>query len=134
MQTNLKIKSNQASLRLVENAIDDATLELGITQDSYGKILVSALEAVNNAILHGNKLDQEKWVEFKIEFINSKLKIFVSDEGSGFKPDEVPDPTLPQNIESCNGRGVYLMKHLADEIEYSEKGNSVIMTFYNILT
>jgi len=134
MQKNLKIKSNQASLRLVENAIDDATLELGITQDSYGKILVSALEAVNNAILHGNKLDQEKWVEFKIEFINSNLKIFVSDEGSGFKPDEVPDPTLPQNIESCNGRGVYLMKHLADEIEYSEKGNSVIMTFYNILT
>jgi serine/threonine-protein kinase RsbW len=132
MKKKIRIESNQASLRIVENTIDEATIELGITQDSYGKILVSALEAVNNAILHGNKLDPAKSVGFEMRFSREELKIIVSDEGTGFKPEEVPDPTLPQNIESCNGRGVYLMKHLADEIKYSKKGNSVTMTFKNI--
>jgi serine/threonine-protein kinase RsbW len=132
MRKKIKIESNQASLRIVENAIDEATLELGITQDSYGKILVSALEAVNNAILHGNKMDPGKSVRFEIEYIKEELKIIVADEGSGFRPEEVPDPTLPQNIEMCNGRGVYLMRHLADDIKYSRKGNTVTMTFKNI--
>jgi serine/threonine-protein kinase RsbW len=132
MRKRLKIESRQASLRLVENAIDDATLELGISQDSYGKILVSALEAVNNAMLHGNKMDPEKIIRFEMDFRDEELKIIVGDEGIGFRPQDVPDPTLPQNIESCNGRGVYLMSHLADEIKYSKKGNVVTMTFKNI--
>jgi serine/threonine-protein kinase RsbW len=132
MRKRIKIESNQTSLRIVENAIDEATIELGITQDSYGKILVSTLEAVNNAILHGNKLNPEKSVKFEINFNNEELKIIVSDEGKGFKPETVPDPTLPENIETCNGRGVYLMKHLADEIKYSRRGNTVTMIFKNI--
>jgi serine/threonine-protein kinase RsbW len=132
MRKRLKIESRQTSLRIVENAIDDATLELGISQDCYGKILVSALEAVNNAILHGNKLNPDKIVRFEMDFNDAELKIKVADEGKGFKPQDVPDPTLPQNIESCNGRGVYLMSHLADEIKYSKKGNSVTMIFKNI--
>jgi serine/threonine-protein kinase RsbW len=132
MRKRLKIESKQASLRLVENTIDDVTLELGISQDSYGKILVSALEAVNNAMMHGNKMDPEKIVRFEMDFNNRELKIKVADEGIGFKPQDVPDPTLPQNIESCNGRGVYLMSHLADEIKYSKRGNIVTMTFKNI--
>ncbi len=132
MRKRLKIESRQTSLRIVENAIDDATIELGISQDCYGKILVSALEAVNNAMLHGNKMDPEKIVRFEMDFSDEKLKIKVADEGTGFRPQDVPDPTLPQNIESCNGRGVYLMCHLADEIKYSKKGNSVTMTFKNI--
>jgi serine/threonine-protein kinase RsbW len=132
MKKKIKIESNQAGLRLIENAIDEATIELGITQDSYGKILVSALEAVNNAILHGNKMDPAKSVGFEIRYSKEELQIIVSDEGMGFKPENVPDPTLPQNIESCNGRGVYLMKHLADEIKYNKKGNTVTMTFKNI--
>jgi serine/threonine-protein kinase RsbW len=53
----------------------------------------------------------------------------VSDEGKGFKPREIPDPTKPENIESTNGRGVFLMSKLADEIEFNKKGNSVKMTF-----
>ena len=62
------------------------------------------------------------------------LKIKVTDEGPGFRPEKVPDPTTPENIEELNGRGIYLMSHLADKIKYSEKGNSVTMTFKNILS
>ena len=132
MRKKLNFASDQTSLWMVENLIDEATIELGITKDSYGKILVSTLEAVNNAILHGNKSNPEKLVIFELAFVDNELSIIVEDEGEGFDPRKIPDPTKPENIEECNGRGVYLMNHLADEIRYSEKGNVVTMTFKNI--
>ena len=70
----------------------------------------------------------------EIVFKNNDLKIKVIDEGSGFRPDEVPDPTSAENIEVLNGRGVYLMSKLADKVKYSKKGNAVTMTFKNILS
>jgi len=134
MYKKVKIESKIANLRIVENAIDEATNEIGISQDNYGKILVSALEAVNNAILHGNQSDPLKFVEMEIVFKNNDLRIKVIDEGSGFRPDDVPDPTSAENLEVLNGRGVYLMSKLADKIKYSKKGNAVTMTFKNILS
>lgn len=122
------------NLRVVENAIDETTASIGISQDNYGKILVCTMEAVNNAILHGNRSNPEKIVEVELSFENNSLQIKVTDEGTGFRPEKVPDPTTPENIEELNGRGIYLMSHLADLIEYSKKGNSVTMTFKNILS
>jgi serine/threonine-protein kinase RsbW len=132
MYKKIRIESQVANLRIVENAIDETTSVIGISQDNYGKILVSAMEAVNNAILHGNKSNPEKIVDIEISFESDELKISVTDEGPGFCPEKVPDPTTPENIEELNGRGIYLMSHLADKIKYSEKGNSVTMTFKNI--
>lgn len=134
MYKKLKIESKIINLRIVENAIDEVTNEIGITQDNYGKILVSTLEAVNNAILHGNKSRPDKIVEIEIAFKSNELKIMVTDEGSGFRPDKIPDPTMPENIEALNGRGVFLMSHLADKIKYSKKGNAVTMIFKNIIS
>jgi serine/threonine-protein kinase RsbW len=134
MYKKIRIESSVGNLRIVENAIDEATTVLGISQDNYGKILVSAMEAVNNAILHGNKLNPEKIVDIVISYKSDQLNITVTDEGPGFKPETVPDPTTPENIEALSGRGIYLMSHLADKIEYSAKGNSVTMTFKNILS
>lgn len=132
MYKKISIESAIGNLGIVEKAIDESTIELGISQDYYGKILVSAMEAVNNAILHGNKSDPAKIVVIEISFNNKQLQIKVTDEGKGFKPETVPDPTTPENIEALNGRGIYLMSHLADKIEYSERGNSVTMTFKNL--
>jgi serine/threonine-protein kinase RsbW len=73
-------------------------------------------------------------VDIEISSEKDELNIKVTDEGPGFRPETVPDPTTPENIEELNGRGIYLMSHLADKIEYSQKGNSVTMTFRNILT
>ena len=134
MYRKFKIESVLANIRMVENVIDLATNELGISEENYGKILVSTLEAVNNAIIHGNKSDPTKFVGVLISFENSDLKIKISDEGVGFKPEKVPDPTIPENIESINGRGVFLMSHLADKLKYNRKGNSVTMIFKNILS
>lgn len=133
MYKRLKIESRTNNIRLVEKAIDEVTNELGISQDCYGKILVSTLEGVNNAIMHGNKSVPEKIVEIEFEFSGNALSIKIRDEGEGFIPREVPDPTIPENREELNGRGVFLMSHLADEIKYSKKGNTVTMIFKNIL-
>ena len=95
---------------------------------------MSTLEAVNNAILHGNNSDPGKIVEILISFKNSELSITVKDEGLGFKPEKVPDPTIPENIESINGRGVFLMSRLADKLTFNKRGNTVKMIFKNVLT
>lgn len=134
MNKRIKIESKIVNLRVVENTIDEVTSEIGIKEDNYGKILVSTLEAVNNAILHGNNSNPEKYVHIAINFINNELKVKVTDEGSGFSPDTIPDPTIPENIEGINGRGVFLMSHLADRIKYSKRGNEVTMIFKNILS
>ena len=134
MYKKISIESQVGNLRIVENAIDETTSVIGISQDSYGKILVSAMEAVNNAILHGNQSNPEKIVDIELAFKNNELIIKVTDEGIGFRPDEVPDPTILENIEVLNGRGIYLMSCLADKIKYSKKGNTVTMTFKNILS
>jgi len=133
MYKKLKIESRQNSLRIVEKVIDEVTSELGISQDSYGKIMVSTMEGVNNAIMHGNKAIPEKLVDIEFNCKGDELRIKIRDQGKGFRPQDVPDPTLPKNIEELNGRGVFLMSHLADEIKFSKKGNSVTMTFKNIL-
>jgi serine/threonine-protein kinase RsbW len=132
MFKKLKLESKVSSLRIVEKAIDEVTYELGITQESYGKILVSTLEGVNNAIVHGNGSDPDKMVKVEIGFVRNELKIKISDEGKGFIPENVPDPTIPQNREELNGRGVFLMSRLADKIKYSKKGNIVTLIFINI--
>jgi serine/threonine-protein kinase RsbW len=132
MLKQLKIESDITNLNMVENAIDSLTNEIGISQDNYGKVLVAVLEAVNNAIVHGNKADLKKTVEINFWVKKKDLNISVTDEGKGFKPAEVPDPTKPENIEAINGRGLFLMSKLADEIAFNKRGNSVIMIFKNV--
>lgn len=134
MYKKLKLESKVSSLRIVEKAIDEVTFDLGISQENYGKILVSTLEGVNNAILHGNRSDPAKIVHVEIGFVKNQLKIKITDEGNGFIPEDVPDPTIPENREELNGRGVFLMSRLADKIKYSKKGNMVTMIFLNIVT
>ena len=134
MLRKLRIESNLNNLGIVENEIDFITSQAGINQENYGKILVSTLEAVNNAIIHGNKSDNKKYVEIKILVRNNMLEIRITDEGSGFQPEKVPDPTFPENIEAINGRGIYLMSKLSDEMKFNKKGNSVKLKFKNILS
>jgi serine/threonine-protein kinase RsbW len=134
MQKKLRIESEINNLRAVEKAIDELSAELGIRQESYGKIMVSTMEAVNNAIIHGNKSDIKKVVEIEIKIRKKDLSITVADEGTGFSPDDIPDPTKPENIENITGRGVFLMSKLADNIKFNGKGNKVTMLFKDIGT
>jgi len=134
MFKKFRIESNISNLSVVENEIDSITSDTGISKENYGKILVSILEAVNNAIVHGNKNDINKFVDIEMKITGDKLIITVTDDGKGFRPADVPDPTKTENIENLNGRGVFLMSKLADEILFNKKGNSVQMTFKKIMS
>jgi serine/threonine-protein kinase RsbW len=132
MYKRLKVESRMSNLRVIENAIDEMTGAIGINQDNYGKILVATLEAVNNAIKHGNKDNPQKLVDVEIEYDKDEIRITVTDEGEGFNPAGIPDPTMPENIEELSGRGVFLMTKLSDAIKFNEKGNSVTMSFKEV--
>ncbi|MFO7852515.1 MAG: ATP-binding protein [Bacteroidota bacterium] len=126
---DLNIASNVNNLRIIEGKVDEIMLTLGINKDEYGRIMVATMEAVNNAIVHGNQYDKNKDVNIRFEYRNKDFIVKVKDQGIGFNPDCVPDPTSPDNIENLRGRGVFLMKNLADDIGFNEIGNEVVMKF-----
>jgi serine/threonine-protein kinase RsbW len=117
-------------MALVEKLIDNICNEYQVNEDHYGNILVALTEAVNNAIHHGNKGNPDKMVHILFESKTDQLCFVVKDEGPGFDYDDLPDPTDAENIEKPNGRGVFLMKHLADEIEFKDNGSTVAIKFF----
>jgi serine/threonine-protein kinase RsbW len=129
MEKKFEIKSKIENLRKVEKLVDDISTEYNISSDLYGNILIAALEAANNAILHGNKLDENKLVYIIINKDDKLLKIRIDDEGEGFDYRNIPDPTAPENIENINGRGIFLMEKLSDGMEFSRNGATVELEF-----
>jgi serine/threonine-protein kinase RsbW len=129
MEREIKIPSNIENLRKIEKIVDDLSSEFNIGEDLYGNILIAALEATNNAIQHGNKLDKEKSVTLTVRMDSNKLLMRIEDEGEGFDFKHIPDPTAPENIENINGRGIFLMEKLSDKIEFSRNGATVELEF-----
>jgi serine/threonine-protein kinase RsbW len=103
--------------------------KLGVHEDVYGNVLIAVTEAVNNAILHGNKESSELSVDVGVFDESNAFMFEVKDKGEGFDHMNLPDPTAPENIEKENGRGIFLMRNLADEVLYNEKGNEVAILF-----
>ena len=129
MRKDLNIPYEIGNLRIVETAIDELSVELDFSDEVYGNVLVATIEATNNAIIHGNNSDPEKLVKIEIECEKEELKVHIEDQGRGFDHMNVPDPTAPENLEKINGRGIFLMEHLSDEILYLEEGRIVELKF-----
>lgn len=125
----LKISSNANNLRLVERLIEDVCDLYGMNEDKYGNMLIAVTEAVNNAIYHGNKCAEDKFVKIGFEPVKDELVFSINDEGPGFDPSALPDPTDPANIEKINGRGVFLMSSLSDSIRFEDNGRKVLLGF-----
>jgi len=129
MKKILKINSTLENLRKVEKFVDEISIDLNLSNEIYGNLMIAILEAANNAIVHGNKLIKEKMIEIKVNKIENSLEIFIKDQGTGFDYNNIPDPTAPENIEKINGRGIFLMKKLSDNIEFYENGKIVKLIF-----
>lgn len=129
MERTYKISSRIENLRKIEKLVDDLSTELNISSDIYGNILIASLEAANNAIIHGNKMDEKKLVNICIKKDDRSLRIMIEDEGDGFDYQNIPDPTAPENIENVNGRGIFLMEKLSDGIEFTRNGATVELEF-----
>jgi serine/threonine-protein kinase RsbW len=88
---------------------------------------IALREALANAIVHGNHQDPRKHVDVTCQCGVDEVRLTVKDEGQGFDPNRVPDPTAPKNISSDHGRGIYMMKALMDEVRFEEGGTIVQM-------
>lgn len=126
---SIKFASRYENLAIAEKLINDVSEQFQLPEDYYGNILVAVTEAVNNAIQHGNKSNPDKNIEVAFRKQDNKLQFTIKDEGDGFDYENIPDPTDPANIEKINGRGVFLMKNLADQVEFSENGKVVSLQF-----
>lgn len=126
----LKLPSEPSSIGTVESFVKDLVSRFDIQQEKYPNILISLTEAVNNAIIHGNNHDQQKFVNIRLNKSENILSFRVSDEGNGFNHFDLPDPTAPENIECCGGRGVFLIKHLCDRVLFYNNGSTVEMQFH----
>lgn len=127
---NIQIPSLLENIRIVESFIDNAKAKYALDDDIYGNIMIAVIESVNNAIVHGNNADKEKNVDLSLLFDEEQIRFIIKDQGNGFNINDLPDPTAPENLERAGGRGIFLMKHLADEVSFENDGQKVELTFY----
>ena len=126
----LKLPSVPESVSVLENFVDDLVSKYHFDEEVYSNIITSLNEAVTNAIYHGNKQNPNKKIILSAEIINNKkLVCIISDEGTGFNFNVLPDPTAPENLENLTGRGVFIMKNLADQCIFNTLGNEVELHF-----
>ena len=127
---SIQVPSILENIRMIESFIDNAKEKFDLDDDIYGNIMIAVTEAVNNAIKHGNSGNKSKNVYLSLSLDESLIKFTIKDEGTGFNYESLPDPTAPENLEKPGGRGIILMKHLSDEVEFKDNGSVVELSFY----
>jgi len=125
----LQLPSTLESINELESLIEAIADKYQIGEDTFGNMMTCLNEVVNNAIVHGNKLDPNKKVIINVEIDNKRIMWTVTDEGSGFDYVHLADPTAPENLENLSGRGVFIIKMLADQCVFNAAGNEVELLF-----
>lgn len=129
--TELTFPSRIAAVGEAAAAVSEFMNRLKIGEDVAFGVDMAVREAVTNAVVHGNKLDDTKVVELKLRNTPAVFEITVHDQGNGFNPNDVPDPTKDENILRTSGRGIFFMRNFMDEVDWSadpEGGTTVRMT------
>ena len=127
---HLEIESDPNNLITVEEFVNYFAKDLGLDNERLAALLLAVTEATTNAIIHANKCDVSKLVTVDVQVHKTKITIKITDEGEGFNPAEIPDPTQPENLLKDSGRGVYLMRVYMDELNYNitPTGTETILT------
>jgi len=108
------------SVSEVEAAADQLATEAGLDEDQRFHIGMAVREAAINAVLHGNEYDPSRHIEVALENTGKSLVITIADEGTGFNPDNVPDPLAQENLLRGTGRGIFLIRSLMDEVHFRQ--------------
>ena len=112
--------------------LDQLFVDIDGLAELEANIQIAICETFNNAAKHGNRFDPQKKVTCTFDTSESSYIFTIEDEGDGFDHTTIPDPTLPENIEKIEGRGVFLTKILADQVEYLDGGRKVVITFSKV--
>jgi serine/threonine-protein kinase RsbW len=119
-----------SDFEVVPGLVEEIAVQLEVlgwgAQDSFG-VQMALEEALTNAIRHGNRMDTSKAVRLACHADDRQVEIEIADEGPGFRPEEVPDATAPENLEKPSGRGILLMRAYMDQVEHAGAGNIVVM-------
>lgn len=119
--TELRFASRIEAVAEAAAAVSEFLNRVGIGEDVAFGIDMAVREAVTNAVLHGNKLDSAKIAEVDLKKTSGRLEINVSDQGKGFNPTEIADPTKPENLLKTSGRGIFFMRNFMDEVNWTVK-------------
>jgi serine/threonine-protein kinase RsbW len=122
------IPSDPAEARRVQGHIEQLLIAATCHDHDLFSIKLALEEALVNAIKHGNQYDRNKKVEVAYDVQGNRFLIHITDEGEGFDPADVPDPTAVENLERPCGRGLMLMNYYMTDVKYNERGNSVLMS------
>lgn len=127
---HLEIESDPNNLITVEEFVNYFCKDLNLPDEKLANIFLAVTEATTNAIIHANKCDTNKKVTIDASLENSKLIIKIKDEGEGFDPGNIPNPTEPENLLKDSGRGVYLMRVYMDDLQYNKtpSGMELVLT------
>ena len=117
--TDLKFPSRIEAVAEAAAAVSDFMKSLGLSEDVAFGVDMAVREAITNAVVHGNKLDAAKVVELRLRNTPEAFEITVHDQGTGFNPNDVPDPTKEENILKTSGRGIFFMRNFMDEVDWS---------------
>ncbi|MDP4175567.1 MAG: ATP-binding protein [Bacteroidota bacterium] len=125
----LEIFSDPNLLPEVEEFLENISLEINLDKSRINNLLLSVNEAISNAMLHGNRSDINKKVRISVDIDEKTLSISIKDEGEGFDPERIPDPTSPENIFKDSGRGLYIMRTCIDDMQYifHEDGTELVL-------
>lgn len=129
MVQTIEIESDINKIKNVELFFTAIFKKLNFSRKIYGKIYLAGTEAVNNAILHGNKENITKRVKITFQELEEIYQLIISDEGNGFDYEQVPDPCDPANLIKESGRGIFIMKQYASAVSFLNGGSTVILSF-----
>ncbi|MFN7325567.1 MAG: ATP-binding protein [Chitinophagales bacterium] len=129
LDTQFSFLSSPVEVDRVQPFVDELAQRYQLSPDTQGNILITLTEAVTNAIIHGNGCDCKKKVSVSLLRHADALEVRVSDQGLGFDPNKVPDPTTDECLDKCGGRGIFLMKQLSDDCRFMQNGRTVAMRF-----
>jgi serine/threonine-protein kinase RsbW len=125
---DVTIPSDPTEARQLQDQIEQLLTARHVNERDVFSIKLALEEALINAIKHGNQMDRAKKVRIVYQLNADRFDIHVSDEGPGFDPGDVPDPTAFENLERPCGRGLMLMRHYMTEVAFNDRGNGVIMS------
>ena len=125
----LQLPSKPESITQLETLIEHIADKHNVSEDTFANMMTCLNEIAINAIVHGNKLDESKKVIVNAEVDSKRVVWTITDEGEGFDYDHLPDPTAEENLENLTGRGVFIVKQLADQCVFNTKGNEVELHF-----
>ena len=130
LHTDFCISSHPENVEKIECIVNELATRYNLSPDIQGNLLLSLTEAVTNAMRHGNRGDCSKKVSISLRSENGSIAVRVSDEGPGFDPNTVPDPTCDERLEQCGGRGLFIMRNFSDECKFMSGGSTVEMRFH----